>query len=503
MPDPPYRPPYPKPLDKSEKRSLYQLVKRARKSWIHTLYKGSYENNMSRVKLPFSYLYTPKEPASVRAVLTDDYKDFPKHPLMHESLKPLLGESIFTTNGEVWERQRRILDPAFSTAGLKKVFPVMKEAVKDMRDRLSQLKEGEVTELDKEMTHVTADIIMRTILSVPIKTQEALEVFHKFEIFQEKAIKVNMLAAIKLPRWFFPREYYKWKKSGSQIRNTIGNIIKKRFAEYNEKKGETDYGDILESLMNSTDEVTGTKFDETELIDQIVMLFLAGHETSASALSWAFHILAHQPQAADELAAEAAASYDSLETMTFSEVYKLKKTREVFKEVLRLYPPVAFFSRMATGNKKVGDREVEEGDSISIAPWLIHRHRKLWNDPDLFKPERFKQGENKKNLGAYLPFSQGPRICIGAAFAQQEAYMIIATVMKHHILEPDPDHEPDPASRLTLRSLNGIRLRIKKRRETPEITESIFDQTKASEEQENIAQSTTPDGGGKCPFGFG
>jgi len=494
----PYKPPFPKPLEKTEKRSLLKLIKRSRKSWIHTLYEGSYENKMSRVKLPFSYLFMPKEPAAVRAMLTDDYKDFPKHKLMHESLVPLLGNSIFTTNGEVWERQRRILDPAFATAGLKKVFPVMVEAVKDMRERLREFEDGKICQLDKEMTHVTADIIMRTILSVPIKTREELEVFHKFEIFQEKASKVNMLAACKLPRWIFPREYFQWKKSGKEIRNTLGRIIKKRYAEFNQKKSKTDYGDILESLMNSTDEVTGTKFNETELIDQVVMLFLAGHETSASALSWAFHILAHQPKVADELAAEADAAYDTLDTISFTEVYKLKKTRDVFKEVLRLYPPVAFFGRVATGKKKLGDREVEAGSAVTVSPWLIHRHRKLWKDPDIFRPQRFKEGENKGNLGTYLPFSQGPRICIGAAFAQQEAYMIMATVVKHFVLEPDPDHEPDPASRLTLRSLNGIRVRFNKRTEIPEITGSIFDQPKQATAPE---QPVTP--AGKCPMGFG
>jgi len=502
----PYTPPFPKPLKKSDKRSWWNLFNRARKSWVHTLYEGSYENKMSIVKLPGMRLFMPKKPADAREMLTTNYKAFPKHKLMHDTLHPLLGDSIFTTNGEVWERQRRMLDPAFANAGLKKVFPLMVEAVKDMKDRLDDLKDGETCMVDQEMTHVTADIIMRTILSVPIQTKEALEVFHRFEEFQEKASRVNILAAFKLPRWLLPWDYVVWKKRGKQIRDVIGDIIKKRYIEFNEKNGETDYGDILEALMQSTDEVTGTKFNETELIDQIVMLFLAGHETSASALSWSFHILANQPELADELALEAAATYDSLDSIRFADVHKLKKTRDVFKETLRLYPPVAFFGRTSTGEKPLGEHKVEKGAAVTLSPWLIHRHRDVWQDPDDFKPERFREGENKKCPGAYLPFSQGPRICIGAAFAQQEAYMIIATVVRNFKLTPTEGHEPDPASRLTLRSLNGIRVDFTKRTEMPEPPEGK-EGPKTARDESSEAQDADAAAGfgagapsGGCPF---
>lgn len=428
----------------------------------------------------------PKDPEMVSSALGSDYKNYPKHDLMHETLKPLLGESIFTTNGELWERQRRMLDPAFANAGLKKVFPLMISAVKDMQARLEKIGTDEEYPIDQEMTHVTADIIMRTILSSPIKDEAALEIIHRFEDFQEKSSRVNMLAVMKLPRWLLPWDYFAWKTQGAKIRASVGDIISVRYDEFQAKDGKTDYGDILEALMQETDEVTGLKFTKTELIDQVVMLFLAGHETSASALSWTFYILAQQPETSAQLAAEAEATYSDLDLVKFAEIHKLKQARDVFRETLRLYPPVAFISRVASKSMKMGEKNIPEGSAISISPWLIHRHEDLWKNPNTFNPKRFSEGENKKCPGAYLPFSLGPRICIGAAFAQQEALLIISTVMRHFELKPSDTHRPDPGSRLTLRSLNGIILKVRKRTHIPEV---------APKESTNESETT-----GKCPF---
>jgi cytochrome P450 len=459
----PYKPPFPEPLSKSNKRSWWQLYKRAKKSWLHTLYEGSYCNEMTQVKLPGSNLYMPKDPAMVKQVLVGNYKSYPKHFLLGKALKPLLGDSIFTTNGETWERQRRLLDPAFANAGLKKVFPLMVESVKESMERLNSHEDGSICDVDVEMTHVTADVIMRTILSVSIDAKEAKEVFDNFEIFQEKSSKVNLLVMFKLPPWLFPRDWKNWRDSGKKIREGIGGIIHRRFEEYQQKGGDTDYGDILEEMMRAEDSVTGTKFSEIELMDQVIMLFLAGHETSASVLGWTFYILANQPQMADRIAAEASSTFDGLDDVKFVDVHKLKWTRDVFREALRLFPPVAFFARSAAKDTELGGCPIKKLSTINISPWIIHRHRKLWREPDVFRPERFSEGENKNVAGAYLPFSMGPRICIGAAFAQQEALLILGTLTRNFVFTPVEGEVPEPVSRLTLRSANGIKLHIRKR----------------------------------------
>ncbi|MDF1816357.1 MAG: cytochrome P450 [Verrucomicrobiales bacterium] len=460
----PYTPPHPKPVPDGEKRTLWKWIQRTRKSSLHTLYEGSFRNWLTVLKLPGGHrLVMPKDPADIRKVLVDKAPDFPKSEAMHIALKPLLGESIFTTNGEVWERQRRMLDPAFAQSGLKKVFPLMLDAVEDLRLRLEAYGDTESCPIGDEMTHVTADIIMRTILSYPLSAGEAHNLAAQFEKFQRKASQVNLMKILHLPPWMVPWDWVIWRFQGWRIRNLLGKIISSRFREYQTGTG-GEYGDILEGLMSAVDPVTKTPFSEKELIDQIVMLFLAGHETSASVLGWTFHILANQPDYAEAIRREAEETCPDFTKVKFSEVARLKTTRAVFREVLRLYPPVAFFSRSSAGDEEFHGCPVRSGDLVNLSPYVVQRHTELWEDPDVFRPERFMGGANGRNdSGRYFPFSTGPRICIGAAFAQQEAHLIIARVCQLFEIEPVQGLVPEPVSRLTLRSENGISVKLKKR----------------------------------------
>jgi cytochrome P450 len=295
-----------------------------------------------------------------------------------------------------------------------------------------------------------------------------MKVFRYFEEYQEKANSILMLRAFRIPIWLRVRTYLIWKRRGKQIRQFMKKVIDVRYDLFLQKKGDTGYDDILEALMKAEDPETKTQFSRSELLDQVVVLFLAGHETSASVLSWAFYILAHQPKHADALAAEALEVFGDDAFPSFKHVHKLKKARDVFRETLRLYPPVSLISREATGRCPLADRKLEPGDTVNISPWLIHRREEIWSDPHAFKPERFSEGENRNEQGAYLPFSLGPRICVGAGFAMQEALLILSTVAKRYVLSPDPSHLPDPVGRLTLRSLNGIQVFISPRTEMPE-----------------------------------
>jgi len=453
----PFKPPYPEPLSPNQKRSWMNLIKRAKKSWLHTLYEGSYKNAITRVKLPGRKLFILKKPDDIRDVMVKSYKEFPKHNLNHEMLEPLLGNSIFTTNGEVWERQRRMLDPAFANAGLRTIFPTMKHTVEVMLDRMSQHPQGEPIEIDVVMTHVTADIIMRTILSYPLTEEESAELFHNFEVFQEKALRLNLFRMFRLPKLLNPYDYYQWKKTGGAIRKFIAKIIRQRLKS-GEKKP-----DILQGLIEAVDPETQTTFNEVELVDQVVMLFLAGHETSASSLSWAFYILAHERETLKSLQEEVQEVAGGFAGLDFKNVHKLKRTRDVFRETLRLYPPVAFFARTATQDSSFQGCPVAKGDIVNLSPYITQRHVDYWKDPDVFNPERFQNGEAKESKDMYYPFGMGPRVCIGAAFALQEALLVLAGIVDQYDLSLDEGHVPEPGVRITLRSLNGVRINIHKR----------------------------------------
>ncbi len=487
--DKPFEPPYPKPLTSKNKPSLWKLFKLGRKSSLHVLFEGDYKKDVSITKISGYKIFTPKDNGLIKDILKSNYKDFPKHRYMDDILRPLLGDSIFNTNGKTWERQRRIMDIGFEKAGLKNVFSLMCDAVQQMHQRLDSYKDGQAIDIDVEMTHVTADIIMRTILSSPIESDRAFKVFHYFEEYQEKSNSLLMLRLFRLPKWVSLRSYIIWKRRGRQIRNFIGEIIKERHKEFIEKNGETNYGDILEALMDTEDPETKTKFNTKELIDQIVMLFLAGHETSASALSWALYILSNQPEHTEALAAEAQNIFGQNQLPTFRETSKLKKARDIFKETLRLYPPVTQLSREATGKCPVAGHTVAPGTTVNINPWLIHRREKVWENAHAFCPERFSNGESKKNSGSYLPFSQGPRICIGAGFALQEALLILSSITKKYRIKPVSEHTPDPIARLTLRSLNGIKIALV-RRDSGIPQEKLF----------KSAPNETSNSNEECPF---
>jgi cytochrome P450 len=220
------------------------------------------------------------------------------------------------------------------------------------------------------------------------------------------------------------------------------------------------------------DEATGEGFGFDELVDQVAMLFLAGHETSASALSWALHLLAHDPQVQERLHEEACRVLPALDTEGANAIKDLTLARDVFRETLRLFPPVGFLARQSAQACPMRDKTIPAGGSVVVSPWLIQRHRDLWARPDEFDPDRYSRDQpsmaepldepaaRESLRQAYLPFGMGPRICIGAAFALQEAALILALVARHVRVEPVPGETPEPVGRLTIRAENGIRLKI-------------------------------------------
>jgi cytochrome P450 len=225
--------------------------------------------------------------------------------------------------------------------------------------------------------------------------------------------------------------------------------------------------DILASLLEARDPVSGEQFTRKDLVDQISVLFLAGHETSASVLAWALYLIAMRPDIQERMHVESVAAFGD-SAPEFSDMRRLRLARDVFRETLRLYPPVSFMSRDATETVQMRNKTVKPGEMIFVSPWLIQRHTKLWDRPDVFDPDRFSDPASKESQrSAYLPFSAGPRVCLGASFAMQEGMLILAYLARHFRFEPVENHTPKPIARLTLRSENGVRLRVFKRPAAP------------------------------------
>jgi len=463
----------PRPAALAQKAKFLQNLTHGLRSGLGMFREDSYETvKVGRhpvPTLPFGrprFLYTVRTPELVREVLVRRSEDFPKSSLMDDMLRALTGYSIFISNGEDWKRHRRLMDPAFEGARIKGIFPLMLEAVDACMERLAAHCDGpnaaEPVAIDVEMTHYAADIIFRTIYSEPMDAASARRFFKAFEVFQEIAYAHGMLKLGKVPTWLLP-SHWRAKRAARVIREILAAPLKRRVAAV--RRGEpTPMNDILATLMTTVDPVTGTRFDDGELLDQIAMLFLAGHETSATALAWSLYLLANCPHIQDRAHAEAVEVYGDRRP-AFGDMKKLERTRDVFREALRLYPPVAFYARDAAKREQFSRKKiVEPGSVVFVSPWLMQRHKEHWDNPHAFDPDRFETPGGQEALKcAYLPFSMGPRVCAGASFALQEATLLLSEAVRRFRFRPMPGHTPDPVARLTLRSANGVPLYVERR----------------------------------------
>ncbi|EHM0609514.1 cytochrome P450 [Campylobacter jejuni] len=445
---------FPKPYKNKASTLLTFLLKR--RSWLDGLYERSYKMQTGYVKMPNFDLYVINDTKEVKRMMVDEVREFPKSAFLHELLSPLLGESIFTTNGEVWKKQRELLRPSFEMTRINKVFNLMSEAVADMMDRLSKYPNHAVIEVDEAMTFITADVIFRTIMSSKLNEEKGKKILNAFVTFQEQSVHTAMRRMFRFPKWLsYVLGDRKRAKAGDVIRQVLSDIIKPRY----DMADNAEFEDILGSLLLVVDADTNKRFSFEEILDQVAMLFLAGHETTASSLTWTLYLLSLYPKE-QEKAYEEITQVLQGGAIEISHLRQFKYLINIFKESLRLYPPVGFFAREAKKDTQVRDKLIKKGSGVVIAPWLIHRHEEFWTNPHGFNPSRF-EGEYKKD--AYLPFGVGERICIGQGFAMQEAILILANILKTYKLELEEGFVPDVVGRLTVRSANGMRIKFSKR----------------------------------------
>lgn len=445
---------HPKPHNSKAGLITTFLIKR--RSWLDGLYAKSYKMRAGRVKMPGFDLFVVNDPKEVRKIMVDNVKEFPKSDMLHELLKPLLGVSIFTTNGEVWKKQRELLRPSFEMTRISKVFDLMSSAAADMMDRFRKYPDGSIVEVDEHMTFVTADVIFRTIMSSKLDEIKGKEILHAFVTFQEETARTAIRKFFCVPQWLSNiLGENKRMKAGAVIRKSLSDIIKPRYENY-----ESDtYCDILSSLLHTVDASSGERFSFEEILDQVSMLFLAGHETTASSLTWTLYCLSLD-QDAQQKAYNEIISINKDGKFSISDIKDMKYLTNVFKEALRLYPPVGFFARQSKGEAKIRDKVLQKGSGVVVAPWLIHRHDDFWDAPHEFRPDRHNENIPKEK---YMPFGLGERICIGQGFAMQEAIIILANILREFKLELKDGFVPDVVGRLTVRSANGMMIKMSKR----------------------------------------
>jgi len=452
-----FRPPAPprQPEDQSPLATLHHM----RHCPVSALRQSSYRVKMARLNFITRTIWLINDLPLVKEILGDHDDRFPKSVIMDQVLGMLVNHSSFISNGDVWRRRRRMMEMAFGQAGLKRVFPLMRASVADMTDRVALAARQDIVAVDFEMAHVTADIIFRTVFSTPLTRIDATTIYDAFARFQKEMIRYGNAATIRLPKLFSFFTLKRARQAAGEIRSRLDSLIKARMdaAARGEAGSEQD---ILATLLAVEDPETGTRFSYGELCEEIATLMLAGHETSSSTLAWSLYLLANAPDIQERARLEVSTVLGE-RPAEFRDIKRLSLIRNILREALRLYPPVPFMARDVAVPQLMRGHKLAAGSTIYLSPWILHRSEKNWNEPDSFDPDRFDRPETAEaQRSAYLPFSTGPRVCLGAAFAMQESTLILAELVRRFRFDPVEGSNPIPRMRLSLRADTEIRLRI-------------------------------------------
>ena len=436
----------PKPAARPRRASLWRYWRLFRRDILSAQPEHLYRAKMAEFRTPWFRSYLVNELELVRKVLIDRSIDFPKSDRVTRGLRPLLGRSVFVTNGDEWARQRRIIDPAFEGGRTKDSFPSMLDAA---QSAVARVRPG-VLDVEAMASHATADVIFRTLFSLPIEDQIARETYEAFRDFQRGQ---PVATAAALVPWLPLRHRKAMRRAAARLRSLVAELVAKRQSRI---AGGDAPDDLATKIMTTPDPETGVYFREDEMTDQVAIFFLAGHETSASLLGWTLWCLAAAPEWEAQVADEAKIF---MRDPVFAGLSRMPVTRNVLRETLRLYPPVPMFVREATKPERFRNRDIKRGSQIVVSPWHLGRHEALWEDADVFDPGRWDR--QKPAREAWIPFSAGPRVCPGAGFAMAEAAVLLAGLMakfRFEVMET-----PVPVAHLTVRAKDGIRLRVLER----------------------------------------
>jgi cytochrome P450 len=401
---------------------------------------------------PFT-AYQFSHPDQIYEVLLGKADQLQKARIYKRGLSEFLGNGLLISDGDFWKRQRKLAQPAFHMKRINTYADVM---VAYTQDLVKAWHTGDTLNLSDEMMHVTLRIVAKTLFDTDIasssdKVAEALEVMlHSVSEYSRNIIK--------LPEWVPTPARRRKRWSIETLDAIIMKIIQDRRAS-----GE-DRGDLLSMLMQARDD-EGAAMSDQQLHDEALTIVLAGHETTANALTWTLYLLSQHPEIEAKLYEEVQQVLGD-RTATLADVEKLTYTEQVVKEGMRLYPPAWSVARQIKKGERVeiGGYEIPYGASIVVASYVTHRDPRWFPDPERFDPERFTP-EREKALPryAYFPFGGGPRICIGNSFAMMEAKLILATIMQHHHLAHVPGHRVEPEPLITLRPKYGMKMVVEKR----------------------------------------
>jgi cytochrome P450 len=403
-----------------------------RVSPIGTWGQRAYEEDIIRGRFFGRSSFILNTPDTIRHVLVDNYENYTRTPASIRVLRPMLGEGLLIAEGRAWKYQRRTLAPAFTPRAVASLVPHMIAATDETIAKL-QAASGGAVDLREAMQRMTLEIAGRTMFSFGMERHGAALRDFVME-YGERLARPHFLDLLLPLSWPSPQDFSRARFRKRWTRFVAMLMAERRAAGKNEGAPPRDLFDLMGAAR---DPETGEAFTDEQLGDQVATMILAGHETTATALFWSLYLLALDATTQDQLAAEV----QGVTANGAFDIERLKFTRAVVDETMRLYPPAFLIARAAAAPDTIAGLPVKKNDVILIAPWLLHRHEKLWRDPNAFIPSRFMPPSPPPDRFAYLPFGVGARVCIGAHFALVEATLALAKMIgafRVELLDKEP-----------------------------------------------------------------
>lgn len=431
---------------------LPQLLKTLRENAIGTYTQDAFERDIIVYRLGFKPMILANHPDLIRHVMLDNAANYERDPVGKRLLEPGLGKGLLTSEGADWKRQRRMMAPIFQPRRLAGFAAIMTDYAERLAGTLAALPPGRSVDMAEQMMLLTLDIIARTMFGSDERT-DVSAVGAAMDRYQV-TVRPNIPDLIGLPRWVPRPAAAEGRRAVAEMDAIINSLIQRR------RERVEPGNDLLGLLLAARDDETGAALDDREVRDQMATFFLAGHETTATALAWTWYLLSHAPDVEQKLHAE----LDSVlvgRAATYADYDRLTYTRMVIEEAMRLYPPAHTTARQAIAEDRFDTIAIPAGTMVIISPWIMQRHRLYWQNPDVFDPENFApEKAAQRRRYTYLPFGAGPRICIGQGFAMIEAVLILATLAQKLRVRLLPGAKVAPVAKITLRPSPGLPMTI-------------------------------------------
>jgi cytochrome P450 len=408
---------------------------------------------ISRYRLLSQSVYLLSHPDYIKHVLQDNHRNYGKQTFAYRALRLILGNGLLTSEGDFWLRQRRLAQPAFHRQRIEGFGSIMTRATLTMLERWeTYAKQQQTFDVSQEMGRLTLRVAGETLFNIDL-SDEADEVGQALSIGLEQIDdRLHRLVALPL---FLPTPQN--RRFLTALR-TLDTVVSEMIAE--RRRAQEDRGDLLSMFMLVQDEETGERMNDRQLLDEVKTILLAGHETTANALTWTWYLLAQHPEIEAQLAAELTQVLGG-RVPTMADLPRLAYTQRVIQESIRLFPPAWIFLRHAIHNDEIGGYTIPSGQVVGISPYVMHRHPGFWEDPERFDPQRFTpERVATRHRFAYIPFAAGPRQCIGNLFAMTEAQLVLATVAQRYRPRLVPGHAVEMQTAITLRPRHGMHVRL-------------------------------------------